>query len=420
MIIHSRYAALFFIGIANALPMPILGSTLSIWLSELGFEKNTIGLFALLAIPLSFKLLWMPLIERFSFIPGNQRKGWVFFGLSGMALSMLGISFIDPVLSPWKLAAWLATLSSFTGCLYMAGIAYELESLKEEWYPMGSANVFAGYRIGLLCAGGGALYLSSLLDWPSVFQCLAFLLMVGAVFILFLPEPFKSKEVIQAKRVQFSKYSSPFHWFWKETLLKPCKSFFKNPEWMLVLVFLILFKVGDELFKCMEGPFYLSLGFDKTDLATAAKTWGMASALCGAYLGGIYLKAHDSYRMLVKLGCLHASTLFCYYLMTIIGKSLPALYVTVALEHLTGGLLMTAFVTLLWKSCDKEYAAIQYALFWSVISFKTDVMACIGGFLAAHLDWGSFFLLVASLGVSGALFPLIIMSFRKPVENKST
>lgn len=403
-----RYAALFFIGIANALPMPIMGSTLSIWLSEVGFDNGMIGLFALFGLPMSFKLLWMPLIDRFF-----HRKGWIFFALSGMALCMLGMSFTDPVLSPWKLAGWIAALSCFTGCLYMAGIAYELESLEEKQYPMGSANVITGYRVGLLISGGGALFLSTLLEWPAVFQCIAFILMLGAFFILLLPEPFKSKEVIESRKAGFLKYRSPFHWFWKETLLEPCRKLFKNPQVILILLFLVLFRAGDELSKCMEGPFYLSLGFDKADLATAAKTWGMAATLFGAFLGGVYLKANHSIPTLIKIGCLHASTLFCYYFMTLAGKSLPALYVTVALEHLTGGLLMTAFITFLWKSCDKEYAPIQYALFWTVISFKTDIMAALGGALAARLEWGPFFLVVSCIGMGAAFLPMALLMLKK-------
>lgn len=406
-----RFAALFCIGMANALPMPIMGSTLSIWLSESGFEKNMIGLFALAGIPLSFKLLWMPLIDRFF-----SRKSWIVFALSGMALALVGIGFTDPALSPLLLAGWIALLSTFTGCLYMAGIAYELESLDEKQYSIGSANVITGYRIGLLSAGGGALFLSSLFSWPAVFWSIASLLMLGAFLILLLPEPFKSEEIIKAKKAQISQYPSPFHWFWKETLVQPCKKFFQNPNWVIILSFILLFKAGDELSKCMEGPFYLSLGFDKTDLAAAAKTWGMAATLFGAFFGGIYLKGSHNLPSLVKMGCLHASTLFCYYFMTLAGKSLPALYITVALEHFTGGLLMTAFISFLWKSCDKEYAPIQFALFWSLISFKTDLIACFGGFLAARLEWGMFFLLVGSMGMGAALLPMVFMLRKKALH----
>lgn len=411
-IFHSlQYAALFFIGIANALPLPIMGSTLSIWLTEQGFEKDTIGLFALLAIPMSFKILWTPFIDRFTlpFFKGNERKGWVLFSLTGMTLSLLAISFINPAEFPWHLAGCIVILSIFTACLYMSGIAYELESLEVERYPMGSANVNTGYRIGLLCSGGGVLFLSSLWDWAITFQCIALLLVLGALLILFLPEPFKSKEILEKRKVQISQYPTPSSWFWNEMVAHPCKAFFRKPDWFLIFVLLLLFKVGDELSKCMEGPFYLSLGFTKADLAAAAKTWGMATTLLGAFTGVVFSRSKDLLITIIGLSCLHASTLFCYYAMAVMGKSMSALYITVALEHFTGGLLMTPFIAFLWKCCDKGYAPIQYALFWSIISFKTDLMACFGGFLATRVEWDTFFLIIAGIGITAALLPLPLL-----------
>lgn len=412
-----QYIALFFIGIANAVPMPIMGSTLSIWLAEAGFAKDSIGIFALVSIPMSLKILWTPFIDRYTlpFFKGKQRKGWVLFALAGIIACLLGISAIDPTHEPWKLSGCIATLSLFTGCLYIAGINYELESLEEKRYPMGSANVTAGYRIGLLCAGGGALLVSTIWDWPSAFRGIALLLTLGFILILWLPEPYKSHQILETRKSQIAQYPTLFVWFLKEVVGQPCRAFFRKPEWHIILMLLLLFKVGDELSKIMEGPFYLSLGFNKIDLATAAKTCGMAATILGAFSGGFFLKSKDAFTTLVKLGFTHACTLYCYYFMTIIGKSIPALYITVALEHFTGGLLMTAFIAFLWKHCDKQYAAIQYALFWSIISFKTDIMACIGGFLANNLEWGPFFLMIASIGTTASLLPLTFAKLPRPL-----
>ena len=390
--------------------MPIMGSTLSIWLSELGYDKGTIGLFALMAIPLSLKVLWTPFIDRFAlpFFKDNQRKGWIIFSLLGMVLCLLGMSVIDPVRSPWQLALCVGVLSLFTCCLYMAGISYELESLEKERYPMGSAHLISGYRIGLLCAGGGALYLSSIWDWQTTFRCAALLPGFGAILILFLPEPYKSKEVIESKRAQIAQYSSLFSWFWKEIVWMPCKAIFQKCEWQQIFMMLLLFKVGDELSKSMEGPFYLSLGFNKAELAMAAKTWGMVATILGAFCGGMFMKGKGSLATLAKTGCLHASTLYCFPVMALTGKSMAALYLTVAAEHFSAGLLMTAFIAYLWKSCDKNYASMQYTLFWSVVSFKTDVMACLGGLMASYMEWSTFFLVVATLGMVSAVIPLLL------------
>lgn len=400
--------------------MPIMGSTLSIWLSEQGFDKGTIGLFALMAIPLSLKVLWTPFIDRFSlpFFKGSQRKGWIVFSLTGMTGCLFGMSFIDPLQAPWQLALCVALLSLFTGCLYMAGISYELESLEKERYPMGSAHLISGYRIGLLCAGGGALYLSSIWDWHNTFRCAALLPALGALLILFLPEPYKSVEVIEAKKAQITLYPSLFSWFWKEIVWLPCKSFMSNPQWKMIVMMLLLYKVGDELSKSMEGPFYLSLGFTKAELAMAAKTWGMVATIIGAFIGGMFMKGKGSISTLAKAGCLHASTLYCFPIMVVTGKSMVALYLTVAAEHFSAGLLMTAFIAFLWKSCDKSYASMQYTLYWSFVSFKTDIMACLGGVLASYVDWGAFFLIVATTGMITSVVPLIVTGRDRKVSLK--
>lgn len=394
-----------------------MGSTLSIWLSEQGFDKGEIGLFALMAIPLSLKFLWAPFIDRFTFpfFQGRQRKGWVVFALLGMMACLIAMSLISPSESPWRLAVCVAILSLFTGCLYMSGISYELESLAKERYPMGSAHVISGYRIGLLCAGGGILYLSTLLDWSSTFLCAALLPAVGALVILLLPEPYKSREVIEAKKAQIAQYPSLFSWFWQEIVWLPCKAIFQRQEWKTLLMMVLLFKVGDELSKSMEGPFYLSLGFNKAELAMAAKTWGMAATIGGAFCGGMFMKEKGSMAALAKAGCLHAATLYCFPVMVWTGKSMFALYLTVAAEHFSAGLAMTAFIAFLWKICDKRYAAMQYTLFWSVVSFKTDVMACAGGLMASYFEWGTFFLIVATVGMASALVPLlIVLSAKSP------
>lgn len=384
---------------ANAIPMPIMGSVLSIWLTEFGYEKQIIGVFALFSLPMSFKVLWMVLIDYYP-----HRKGWLLFMLTGCSLSLMSLSFIDPMASPIKLAFALLGLSTFTGGVYMAGIPYELESLETSQYPVGSANIVAGYRIGLFCGGAGTLFLSTVLDWSSAFRLMALLLAIGSVYISFLPVPFKSK--LAQHPSFFSMFSEPIRAFWNKS------------DRMLVLWLLLLFKFGDELIKYMGGPFYLDLGFTKTDLVSAAKTWGMVSTLLGAFAGGVLLKGKHNTMNVIRLGFLHAFTLFCYYGMSFIGKSLPALYLTVALDHFTGGLLMTSFIAFLWKQCDKTYASMQYALFWSFISFKTDLVACLGGIIAEYCDWSTFFLIAATLATLTSLFPLLFV--RSLIKDKQT
>lgn len=341
------------------------------------------------------------------------------FSLIGMAVSLFGIGCINPIAFPWLLASNILVLTLFSGCLYIVGIAYELESLEEGSYAVGSSYVIIGYRIGLLCASGGALYLTLLWDWAVMFKIMSACMAVASGVILLLPEPYKSKAILTERRRQFSQYPSLFQGFWKETLLQPCRVFFIKREWTIILLLIITFKIGDELVRSMEGPFYLSIGFNKADLATASKVWGILSTIAGAFLGGFLLKNKDPYRSLVKTGFLHASTLWCFFFLTLVDKSLFNLYLTVSLQNLTAGMTMTAFISFLWHVCDKRYTAIQYALLWSLFSFKSDLTACCGGLLAAKYSWNTFFAVVGIVSmISSALIWSIISQFQKksPLE----
>lgn len=398
MMSFFQFAVLVFIGFANALPIPLSGTVLSVWLSELGFEKSAIGFYAFLSLPFSFKLIWSPIVDRVAppLFPKSPRKGWMAFSLLGMALSLGAIGLIDLSQTPFGLGVALLTLSTFSGCLYMVGLSYEIESLEESSYSLGSASVVAGYRIGLLCAGGGGLALAYFWDWSSMYLTMAALVASGAVLILLMPEPQKSKGALESKRP-----------IWQEMLMRPCQIFFKRSDALAILVVVFGFKCGDQLSKTMEGPFYLSLGFNKADLALAAKMWGFGFTILGAFISGFWIKGKNPFFAVGIMGCLHASTLICLSLLAYLGKSYVALYATVALENLTGGMAMAAFVAFLWHICDRTHAAAQYALLWSFFSLKGDILAFLGGILATFCPWPLFFSISALLGLLSSAWVLM-------------
>lgn len=411
---HSNFLfflILIFLGIANALPIPLLGSTLSIWLTEAGFSKELIGLYALVSIPFSLKIFWTPIIDQVSvpFFKRSPRKGWMFFALVGLSISLFSMSYINPAWHPWVLVICLLMLTFFSSCLYIVGISYELESLRDDQYGVGSFYVITGYRLGLLCAGSGALYLSYISDWSLAFISLSVLVSLGALLVLFQPEPFKSCQMIEEKRQRFSKYSSVIKGFWQETIVQPCKYFFQRSDWLIVIFLLLTFKLGDHMAKSMEGPFYLSLGFNKAELAAASKLWGMIATVFGALLAGYFVKGKDPLLALALAGLVHAFSSLCYYAMAIIGKSMIFLYLVTAIGNLTGGIAITIFIFFLWKICDRQFAAVQYALLWSVFTMKSDFCAFLGGVLANVTSWQTFFLVVSTLGILTAGFSYILI-----------
>ena len=268
----SINSILFFIGFANSLVIPISGSVLSIWLAEVGMNKATIALFALLSIPFSLRIFFAPLVDYFSW-PGCsllQRKSWVLFALVGMMFSLFVMTLSDPSISLIPLVLGLLLLSLFSGCFYIAGLSYELESQEITSYSVGSAFILIGYRFGLLFGGAGALYGSVFFGWNYVLYGMMMLLMIGAIAIVLGPEPYKSKGVIADKKQKLAQYPSLFRGFIQEVIVEPTKDSFERSNWKFVLLLLLTFKLGDQLIHGMVGPFYLSLGFSKIDVANGS------------------------------------------------------------------------------------------------------------------------------------------------------
>lgn len=417
-----RYFTLGLIGLANALPIPLVGSVLSIWLNEYGFDRQWIGLSALLAIPFCFKIFWTPLVDHitFSWMRGRERKSYMIFSLLMMAGAIFTMGGISPGNSPVILACAVIAVSLFTGCLYITGLAYELESLEEGEYGKGSAWVVSGYRLGLLFSGAGVLLLSDLYSWSMAFQFISAILMAIAIIILLQKEPFKSQEILKHKRELLSTHPSIFKGFWKETIVQPCRLFFDNPSWISLILIVLCFKIGDHFAKSMSGPFLLSLGFNKTEIATAYKMWGMVATISGAFIAGIFLKRSNALLLLGLFGLMHSISLSCFVFLALIGKSYAGLYLAVTLENFTGGMAMTAFITLLWRSCSREYAQVQYTLLWSFFTLKSDLFATAGGFLAAMTSWPQFFLTTTLASSLAALLILTVALRFGTVPQKST
>ncbi len=333
----------------------------------------------------------------------------------GMALSFFAMGTFDAKIHPWLFSASLLTLSLFAGCLYMVGISYELESIPKSSYSTGSSCLITGYRTGLLYAGAGVLYIAHIESWSVSFQVSALISMVGASIVFMVDEPYNSQETVKVKREALAKHPSLIAGCLQEILIMPFKSFVKGASWQILLAVIILFKVSDHMAKPMEGPFYLEIGFNKADLALAAKTFGFVATVVGAFLAGRLLRDKNPFIAVAVLGLIHTLSEFGCLLHSLVGKSYPLLYLTSGLSNFTGGMVITAFISLLWKSCDKYYATVQYAFLWSLSSITTNLLACSGGFLASLLSWPQFFLTVSCLGVACSL-TLLALVLKKPLH----
>ncbi len=404
----KRVLAILFLGFSSGLPLLLTFSTLSIWLKELGVSKTTIGLFALVGTPYTLKFLWAPLVDhlRVPFLTAwlGPRRSWAILTQLALMAALVGLGATDP-LQDLRLTAILALAVTFCSASQDIVIdAYRVEILEESQYGAGAATLVFGYRVGMLTAGAGALYLASYVDWSWVYTVMAGLVTVGIATILLSPEPKRpgGDEARTRPSHRGSGWAEAAAWM-QTAVIDPFADFMKRRGWVVILVFVIFYKFGDTLAGVMANPFYIELNFTKIEIANVSKLFGLAATLVGALLGGILVKKTGILRSLLICGVLQMLSNLMFAIQAAVGHSVPMLTLTIGIENLTGGMGTAAFVAYLSSLCSVAYTATQYALLSALMSVPRTLLSAPAGWLADHLDWVTFFLLTTGAAIPGLL-----------------
>jgi len=406
------------------LPLPLTGSALTAWLAEEHVSKALIGLLALFECPFAIKPILWPLINRFS-IPFltprlGRRKSWALVSFCGAIVLLAMAALLTPTPHLILFYVLIAGICLFSGCIYLIGIAYEIESLSIQQYSEGSACVIFGYRLGLVTAGAGTLYIAHFYSWTTAYLVICAVMSAGTFCLLFAQEPpyTPPTPAIPEKLVGISWYKK----IWGlliEDLAIPILELVKRREWQWILIFLCFYRMGDYLVEGMVNPFFLDLGYTKADIANAAKLCGMIATVLGALCGAVVSSHMGLERALAFLGLVHAGR-FAFYLVLIhIGPNLPVFMVAEAFQHFSGGMIMTVFIAALWRLTTPGKAAPQYALLWSAISLKSKLFAFFGGLLANYLSWDLFFFIALVVSLLASLLPLGLPILQKPTPELS-
>lgn len=416
-----RVLAILFLGFSSGLPLALTFGTLSVWLTEAGVDKTTIGLFALMGVPYTFKFLWAPLVDRMP-IPFltrslGRRRGWAVATQLALAAAILALGSTDPAQDP-GLTALLAFVVAFCSASQDIVIdAYRVEILEERQFGAGAAMIVLGYRIGMLVSGAGALYLASYAGWQAAYALMAALMTVGLATILLNPEPRRAQSresAEQEARIAHYLQARPHLRGWKaQTLawiygavISPFAEFMGRRGWALILLFILLYKFGDALAGVMSNPFYVELGFSKVEIANISKLFGLGATIIGGFIGGVMVNRLGIVRSLLLCGILQMLSNLMFVGLALTGYSLPMLTLTIAVENLSGGMGTAAFVAYLSGLCNVAYTATQYALLSSFMSFGRTLLSSSGGWLADHMSWPSFFLLTTAAALPGLLLLL--------------
>ena len=414
--LDRRLIAILFLGFSSGLPLLLVFSTLSFWLKDEGVSLAAIGLFSLVRTPYTFKFLWAPLIDKVP-LPLltrllGRRRGWTLVTQIALMAALFAMAGTSPAEAPFQ-TALLALVVAFTSASQDIVIdAYRIEMLEEDEQGAGAGSLVFGYRMGLITAGAGALWLHTIFTWPQVYMIMGALVVVGMITILLSPEP-----VLRGDAKEPPSGEGMSSWL-GNAVVAPFRDFMFNPGWLYILLFIMLYKLGDAYLGVMANPFYVEMGFTDVEIANVSKIFGVGATLVGALLGGIMVVRLGILKSLLYCGILQAATNLIFAGQAVVGHSVPMLIVTIGAENVSGGMATAAFVAYLSSFCNTTYTATQYALLSSFMAFARDVLSSSSGVMAEQVGWVWFFIVTTGLALP-ALVLLLWMMKRFPPPERS-
>lgn len=391
-LLHSIFSARMLVallmGFSSGLPLLLTGSVLQAWMTEEGVDLGTIGLFALVGLPYTLKFLWAPLTDRYCLPFFGRRRGWLISIQSLLMLSIALLGWTQPAVSPLSVAvaAWLVTFFSASQDIVID--AYRREALSDLELGLGASLYVNGYRVGMLLASGGGLILADYISFSLVYQLMALIMLAGILTTLFAPEP--DIHVDTPTTLQ-------------QAVIQPFVDYFQRPDALLILLFILLYKVGDTMASHMTTPFYLAIGFSKTEIGAVVKLFGFWATIIGGVIGGIFMLRAGIYRALWGFGILQALSTAGFAVLAQVGYSLPLLAGVIAFENLSAGMGTAAFVAFMASLTDKRFTATQYALLSSLMGVPRVIVAAPTGYFAEWLGWTSFFSACALIAIPGLI-----------------
>lgn len=415
--LRPRQLVVFALGISSGMPLTLLLTTLFFWLSKLGIDRTTIGLFAILGTPYTLKFLWSPLVDRLPVpILGRmlgRRRAWLVLAQAGLIPSIIMLGASDPV-GNIALTAWAAFFVAFFSATQDIVIdAYRIESLKPSEQGAGSAMVIGGYRIGNLISGAAALLIAGSIGYEAAFLAMACIVPVGLLAALLAGEP-KKPESSEADAIErsvldyladkgatgiWTEYSARLYM----GAVAPFQEFMKRRGWFAILAFIVIYKAGDALASVMTAPLIQELGFSEIEMAYASKTVAVAAVFAGTYLGGGLLYLVGMYRALMIAGVLMMVTNLSFAALAYIGYDLPFLIFTVAMENLATGLGLSVFVAYLSGLCNIAFTATQYALLSSLSAVGRTWISAGSGEIVDRIGWVDFFVFTTFAAIPGLI-----------------
>ncbi|MDC0663842.1 MFS transporter [Marinobacter sp. SS21] len=416
-----------FLGFSAGLPFLLVFSTLNARLADVGVDTATIGFFSWLGITYSIKVLWAPVVDRLK-LPVldrllGKRRSWMLLAQVGIATGLYLMAQVDPVSAP-QMMALCGLIVAFSSATQDVAIdAYRIEIADERLQAALAATYIFGYRLALLVAGAGALYLAEYWSWQVSYQVMALLVGVGVLTVLVVREPevnhfAAAKDIAERvareahKRAHLGPRLARFAGWFSAAVAGPFLDFFSRYRQfaLLILLTVAVYRISDIAMGVMANPFYLDfMGFSKIQVADVTKIFGFFMTIAGSLVGGILVVRYGVRRILLLGAAMTAATNLLFVLLAQYPPNLYTLAVVVSADNLSGGIANVALIAWLSSMTSASFTATQYALFSSLMTLPGKFIGGFSGMVVAGFGYAEFFLVAGLMGVPAIVLALYMI-----------
>jgi PAT family beta-lactamase induction signal transducer AmpG len=407
------------LGFSAGLPLLLVFGTLSFWLREAGVERSTIGFLSWVGLAYGFKWVWSPLVDRMP-IPLltrwlGRRRSWLLLAQGLIMAGLISMASIDPklALAPMVWSAIAVAFGSATQDIALD--AFRIESADMQHQAALSATYQTGYRLAMIWAGAGALWIAARSEvpgaevyqqaaWQSAYLVMAASMLPGVLTVLFSREPAPSA---------LPHPKNATEWL-RGALVEPFADFLRRYRWQaaLILALIATYRISDVVMGIMANPFYVDMGYTKDEVAAVTKVFGVIMTLVGAFVGGTMAMRMGVMRVLMLGAVLSAASNLLFSWLAGQGHDVGKLVFVISADNLAGGIASSAFIAYLSSLTNVNYSATQYALFSSMMLLLPKLVAGYSGVFVDHFGYANFFTATALLGLP--VLVLVALAARIP------
>lgn len=386
---NRRLLTILFLGFSSGLPLALISSTLQAWYTVAGVSLVTIGWLTLVGQPYAYKFLWAPFLDRWAPLSLGRRRSWIFLMQGALGLTFAVMAVCNPAKTPLFLVILALLVACFSSTQDTAFDAYRTELLPDAERGVGTTIYLIAYRIAMMVSGALALIIAAKLNWHIMYLLMAFCFF-GLMWIT-KTAPNPAETIVQRSTVQ-------------EAMIAPMRSFFTRKNAILILIFIVIYKLCDAMALSLNTAFLIrGVGFSLMQIGAISKTVGIVGLLCGSVLGGILMPYFGVYRALWIFGLLQMASSLLYAWLAFVGKNIVVMSIAIFGENFCSAMATVAFLVYLMDICDRRYTATQYALFAAVSALGRIFIGPVSAELVKHLGWIDFYVVSAIVGLPSLL-----------------